>query len=369
MSTVYLLSYIIKEFKAEYSPVARLRELMYRAGIRDVISEGDTVAIKTHFGSPGGFRIVRPIFLKKIVEVVKELGGKPFVTDTCRPPALDYLEIANAEGINHLSVGAPVIIADGLKGNDYRLMKINGEVLKEVEVASAIYEADAMIVVSHVKGHRMAGFGGALKNLAMGCTAKPGKRRIHDVLGGEPPVWREEKCTRCGACVSACDHKAIALVDGKIVIDEEKCVRCYRCVWVCPNRALVWDRRGVERFLKAIAEAAAAVVNTFKEGKILYLNFVCDVTVACDCTPWSTNPLVPDIGILSSKDAVAIDTASLDLINKAEGIPGQTLPGKVEVLPANVNKFLEVHGIDPYIQVCHGEKIGLGSTKYKIVEI
>ena len=369
MSSVYFLSYIIKEFKAQYSPVTRLKELMYKAGVREVVEEGDVVAVKTHFGSQGGFRIVRPIFLGKVVEVVKELGGKPFVTDTCRPPALDYLEIANIEGINHLSVGAPVLIADGLRGNDYRLVKVNGEIIKEVEVASAIYEADAMIVVSHVKGHRMAGFGGALKNLAMGCTAKPGKRRVHDVLGGEPPVWREEKCTRCGACVAACDHKAIYFKNGKIVVDEEKCVKCYRCVWVCPNRALVWNRRGVERFLKAIAEAAAAVISTFKQGKILYLNFVCDVTVACDCTPWSTNPLIPDIGILASRDVVAVEKASLDLINETQGIPGQTLPGRIDVLPAKVNKFLEVHGIDPYIQVYHAEKLGLGKLDYKIIEI
>ncbi|RLF19912.1 MAG: 4Fe-4S ferredoxin, partial [Thermoprotei archaeon] len=174
------------------------------AGIQDVVEKGDYVAIKVHLGSEGGYRIVRPIFIRKVVEKVKELGGKPFVTDTCRPPSLDYLEIANMQGINYLSMGAPVIIADGIKGEDYRIVKVDGLILKEVEVASAIADADAMIVVTHAKGHRQTGFGGAIKNVAMGCVAKKAKGKIHGVMG-EPPMWLSERCERCGICIKACD--------------------------------------------------------------------------------------------------------------------------------------------------------------------
>lgn len=364
-----MIDFILKELKAEASPVNRLGELMREAGIEDTVERGDYVAIKMHLGSKGGFRIIRPPFVRKVVEEIKSMGAHPFVTDTCRPPSLEYLEIAYSEGINPLSVNAPVIIADGLRGEDFRTVTTNGSVLKEIEVASAIAEADSMIVLTHVKGHRMTGFGGAIKNVGMGCVSKRGKRKIHEKLGGEPPIWIEDKCTKCGTCVRTCDHNAISLINGKIEIDIDKCVKCYRCVWICPNRALVWSPVGVDRFIKALVEATKAVLSTFKEDKVMFLNFVCDVTFACDCPPWSTNPIVPDRGILASKDIVAIDKASLDLIDECEGIPGQVGPGRVCTLPSGSIKFLEIHGIDPYLQVKYAEEIGLGSINYKMYKL
>ncbi|RLF13573.1 MAG: 4Fe-4S ferredoxin [Thermoprotei archaeon] len=370
MSKVFMADVILKELSLKESPLTKVRELLYKIGIDQIVEKGDFVAIKTHLGSQGGFRIVRPPFIRKVVDVVKELGGKPFVTDTCRPPSLDYIEIANMQGINHLSVGAPIVIADGIKGEDYRIVKVNGLVLKEVKVAAAIADADAMIVITHAKGHRMTSYGGALKNLGMGCVCHSEKRRIHSVLGGEPPQWDSSRCELCGICVTSCDHKAITIKDNRVIIDEEKCVRCYRCVWACPTRALSWSKRGVEKFLMAIVDAAAAVISTFKKGKIGYLNFVMDVTFACDCTPWSTIPIVPDQGILASTDIVAIEKASLDLINQAPGIPGQVGPlGRVKAMKSGENKFLSIYGIDPYLQVKYAEKLGLGTSNYELIKI
>ncbi|RLE62195.1 MAG: 4Fe-4S ferredoxin [Thermoprotei archaeon] len=369
MSTIYMIDFILKELKAEASPVNKLRKLLRTTGIEDVIEKGDYVAVKMHLGSRGGFRIIRPPFVREVVEEVKSLGAYPFITDTCRPPSLEYLEIANIEGINPLSVGAPVIIADGLRGNDFRTVSVNGEVIKEIEVASAIAEADSMIVLTHVKGHRMTGFGGAIKNVGMGCVSKKGKRRVHEKLGGEPPMWIEEKCDKCKACVKTCDHGAISMIGGVIEIDTEKCVKCYRCVWICPNRALVWSPIGIDRFIKALIEATAAVLSTFERNKVMFLNFVCDVTFACDCPPWSTNPIIPDRGILASRDIVAIDKASLDLIDKCEGIPGQIGPGKIRSIPKGISKFLEIHGIDPYLQVKYAEDLGLGNSKYELYKL
>ncbi len=370
MSEVFMADMVLKELSIKESPLTKVKELLKRIKIEEIVEKGDVVAIKTHLGSEGGFRIVRPPFIKKVVEVIKELGGKPFVTDTCRPPSLDYLEIANMQGINHLSIGAPVIIADGIKGEDYRVVKINGLVLKEVKVASAIADADAMIVITHAKGHRISSYGGALKNLGMGCVCHSEKRHIHSVLGGELPQWDSTRCELCGICVSSCDHGAISIKDNKVIIDEDKCVRCYRCVWVCPTRALSWSKKGLDRFLMALVDAAAAVISTFKRGKIGYLNFVMDVTFACDCTPWSTIPIVPDQGILASTDIVAIEKASLDLINQAPGIPGQIGPGgRIKALDKGENKFLRIYRTDPYIQVKYAERLGLGSSHYKLIKV
>ena len=370
MSEVFMADAVLKELSIKESPLTKVDELLKRIGIDEIVEKGDMVAIKMHLGSKGGFRIVRPPFIRKVVEAVKEAGGKPFVTDTCRPPSLDYLEIANMQGINYLSVGAPVIIADGIKGEDYRLIKVNGLVLKEVKVASAIADADAMIVVTHAKGHRMASYGGALKNLGMGCVCSSEKKLIHSVLGGGIPEWHPERCELCGNCVSSCDHGAVRIEEGRVIIDEDKCVRCYRCVWTCPTRALSWPKRGVDKFLMALVDAAAAVISTFEKGKIGYLNFVMDVTFACDCTPWSTIPIVPDQGILASRDIVAIEKASLDLINEAQGIPGQAGPGgRIRIMNKGENKFMRIYGIDPYLQVKYAEQLRLGSSEYRLVKI
>ncbi|MEE9150881.1 MAG: DUF362 domain-containing protein, partial [Thermoplasmata archaeon] len=322
MKEIYFVSARSEKFSYDASMVAKLEKMLRKMELSRYIAKGDYVAVKTHFGSEGGHRIVRPIFLRKVVEAVKAVGGKPFITDTVRIEGLDYLETANMEGLNHLSVGCPVVLADGLSGKNYQKIKA-GKILGEIGIASEIYDADSMVTVTHCKGHIQAGFGGAIKNLAMGAIAatnrdgKPERGRIHAI--DTQLEWDAEKCELCGDCVEICDHDAMTMSD-KIEIDQFKCHKCRRCVEVCKTDALILPIME-DRFQMAMAEAAKAALDTFSQGKVVYINFIMEVMPHCDCHPHSDVPVINDQGILMCDDIVAIDRASLDIIENAARLP------------------------------------------------
>ncbi|UCG70175.1 MAG: DUF362 domain-containing protein [Thermoplasmata archaeon] len=366
MKTVYFVSARSEDYSYQASVVAKLEKVLRKMNLTQYIAKGDHVAIKTHFGSEGGHRIVRPIFLRKIVEAVRAASGKPFVTDTVRLKGLDYLETANMEGINHLSVGCPVVLADGLFGRNSVTVSA-GSILGKIGIASEIYDADAMIVVTHCKGHIQAGYGGALKNLAMGAVSdknregKSERAKIHaiDIQLG----WDSEKCELCGDCVEICDHDALEMSD-KIEIDHFMCHKCRRCVEVCENEALILPIMEDE-FQMAMAEAAKAALDTFSKNKVIYLNFIMEVMPHCDCHPHSDVPVINDLGILAGDDIVAIDKASLDIIENAARLPDS----KAENIKEGEGLFKGLTGRDPYIHVNHAEKLKLGETQYKLVKI
>ncbi|TYP57455.1 DUF362 domain-containing protein [Thermosediminibacter litoriperuensis] len=369
-SKIFFADARVKSYDYKYSFVAKFEQILQMVDFRSFIEKGDYVAVKTHFGSQGAHRIVRPLFLRKVVERVKEVGGHPFVTDTVRIPGLEYLEVANMEGINHLSVGAPVVMADGIFGRDQIRVKA-GPILGEIGVASAIYYAPAMIVVSHCKGHIGSGFGGAIKNLAMGCISckdhhgKAERGRIH-FYEGKHLEWIEVRCTRCGQCVDVCPHKSLQLVDDSIVIDRTVCVKCARCARVCPVKALVVPI-DEETFQKGLAESAYAVVSTFEKGRILYINFITEVQPECDCMPMADTPLVQDQGVLVSHDIVAIDQASLDMINGAEPLPGSKAADKNVKKGENILKAVTGKNAQLHIDAAH--ELGMGSKEYELIQV
>jgi len=369
-SKIYFADARAKGYDYKYSFVAKFEQILNMIDFKEFISKKDYVAIKTHFGSYGGHRIVRPIFLRKVVEKVKEVGGKPFVTDTVRIQGLDYLEVANMEGINHLSVGAPVILADGIFGRDTVMVK-SGPILKEIGVASAIYHAPAMIVVSHCKGHIGSGFGGAIKNLGMGgisCKNHCGEAergRIH-FEENKHLEWQEAICIHCGQCVDVCPHDAIEFIDDSLVVDKTKCVKCARCSRVCEVKALVVPI-SEEGFQKGLAEAAYAVVSTFEKGRILYINFVTEVQPECDCMPMSDTPLVQDQGVLVSFDPVAIDQAALDLINNAAPLPQSKAEDKNVKKGDNILKA--VTGKDAQLHIDAAYELGMGNKEYEFITV
>ncbi len=362
--------YCIKFDSRKHNIANNIKALLKVAKVNEIINEGDIVAIKVHMGERGNFRHPRPQIVRAIVDFVKNYGGKPFVTDTTtlysgyRRDACEYLETAAINGFTIGSIGAPIIIADGLRGRDYREIKTGGD-LGTVTVASAIAEADSMIVLSHVKFHISFGFGGALKNLAMGCVARKSKFDMHAV---SKPTINKEKCTGCGQCVRHCNWGAISLIDGKATIDYDKCVGCGDCVAICRFGAarLSWDKS--DRLLRLAAEAAYGVISAFEKGRIFYINTLTEIVGFCDCATPLESPLVPDIGILGSYDPVAIDQASMDLINQAPGYLYDGISFK-PIAPGTDKSKLLRPDINWEVLLEEAEHWKIGSRKYKLVPI
>ncbi|HII06305.1 MAG TPA: DUF362 domain-containing protein [Methanotrichaceae archaeon] len=351
------------------SKASRVRKLFEAAGFEDLIQEGDLTAIKLHFGERGNDTYVSPVFVRQVVEKVKEGGGRPFLTDTStlyagsRQNAVDHLITAIEHGFDYSAAGAPLIIADGLLGRNFVEVEIGKKHLSKAKIAGDLAAANSMIVVTHFKGHGMAGFGGSIKNLGMGCAPPSGKADQHIA---SQPVVVEEKCKGCGVCVAVCPESASVLEGGKAWIDPEKCVGCGACLVACPEGAMNLDWEKMPGFIERLIEYAFGAV-LGKDGRVGFINFVINVTPDCDCVPWSDAPIVPDVGILASKDPVAIDAASRDLVNAQQGLATSALQSHIG---KGEDKFRGIWPkVDGNLQISYGEEIGLGSSKYRLIEI
>jgi len=333
--------------------------------VADVVSAGDLVAVKVHMGEYGGSAYLRPPIVRRACDLIKESGGKPFVTDTTtlyplgRFTASQYLSTAARNGFTEESMGAPVVIADGEQGYDGEEVDIPRQVsgcsLDKIKVAKKIFNADSLIVLSHVKGHALSGFGGSIKNVAMGCVVKESKAAQHRANRALIDI---SKCTGCEQCVEACPFKALSLVEEKMVRDDEKCMDCSHCLYLCPEGVFSMPPQAQERFQVSMAHAAAGVLSQF-QSKVAFINFVQDVTRLCDCVAPSGSPVVPDIGILASTDVVAVDKASLDLIAQSKPV------GKF----ANISSpdiLGKINGTDSLIQIRTAQELGLGSMEYQL---
>ncbi|MFZ5647773.1 MAG: DUF362 domain-containing protein [Bacillota bacterium] len=350
--------------------IDKVGKLFSEAGLGEIISPGDLVAIKLHFGEKGNTGYIRPQFIRKIVEEVKRAGGKPFLTDAntlyvgSRSNAVDHLRTAIENGFAYAVVNAPLVIADGLNGKDYMNIPVNLKHCKEVKIGSAIVLADAMIAVSHFKGHEATGFGGAIKNVGMGCGSRAGKQVMHsDML----PGVKQEKCKACSRCHQWCPTGAIAVGELKMaVVDPKLCIGCGECTVTCPHGAIGvnWRNNMKDALQEKMAEYALGVMQN-KKGKAGFINFLNNITPDCDCFSFSDAPVVRDIGILASRDMVAIDQACVDLVNKERVLPGSKLEGKeTGDIFAALNP-----DIDWSRQLAYGQEIGLGSREYDLLKI
>ncbi|MFH1825349.1 MAG: DUF362 domain-containing protein [Candidatus Firestonebacteria bacterium] len=372
-SKVFFASARAKIWDVSYSLPFKLEELLLKIDLKKYITHGDKVAVKMHFGGRGAFRTIRPVFVRKVVNSIKKTGGKPFVTDTTRIEALQYLEVATENGYTQATCGAPVIIADGIFGRDAVPVKVEGaKYIKEIEVASSIYHAEAMVVLSHFKGHIGPGFGGAIKNIGMGGVSpktregKLNRGRLHSV-DDKVPKWIKEKCSWCKQCEDICPVTAITIIPKEIYeINDELCWRCGRCARICKKGALDMPITQ-ERLCTHIVEASQAVLSTFKPNKIIFVNFIMDVQPECDCMPVADTPVVNDQGIMISDDPVAIDKASLDMVNNAGPLPQSSAEDLGIKSSGNVLGIINKRDTDVILNIA--EEYKLGTKNYEIIEV
>ncbi len=348
----------------------KLERLLEAARLAEIIEPGDLTAIKLHFGEKGGHAYIRPTFVRRVVDLVKASGGKPFLTDSStlypgeRKEAVSALTCAIENGFAYAVVNAPLVMGDGLRGHSARRVPVAGELLEAVDIGLEILEADALVTLSHFKCHELTGFGGAIKNLAMGCSSREGKLEQHSTVA---PEVKEKDCIGCAACLRACAHEAIRLIEAKARIDHRQCTGCGRCIASCAARAIRirWNEEA-PKVMKKMAEYALGALSG-KQGKCLFVNFITQVSPACDCHGHSDAPIVADLGILVSTDPVAIDQASADLVNQAAGLP-QTAMTKGHA--PGEDKFRGVHpDIDWEITLEHAEQVGLGSRAYELRQL
>jgi uncharacterized Fe-S center protein len=355
---------------AQESFIMKLDRLMQTAGLPAIIKKRDLTAVKLHFGEKGNTAFIRPVYLRKIVEALKAAGGVPFLTDAntlyagTRSDAAHHLTTAIHNGFAYAVVEAPLIIADGLRGKSDTAVSVNLKHYDEVYIATEIVQADALISVAHFKGHELAGFGGTLKNLGMGCASRKGKLAQHSTLS---PKIDEQKCIACGECAAHCSQAAISVADDSARIDEEKCIGCGECIVICPSDAIsVQWNQSIPIFLENMVEYAAGVL-AGKQGKCLYLNFITHVSPGCDCYPANDAPIVRDIGVLAASDPVAIDQAAVDLVNQEPALAGSCLT--TNTLPGQ-DKFRGLYPeVDWTVQLVYAEHLGLGQRAYELVRL
>ncbi len=353
---------------------AKLKKLVKAAGIGQIDFKGKFVAIKTHFGELGNISYLRPNYAKAVADLVKELGGKPFLTDCNtmypgkRKNALEHLECAWENGFTPLTVGCPVIIGDGLKGtDDIAVPVVGGEYVKEARIGRVIMDADVFISLTHFKGHEMTGFGGAIKNIGMGCGSRAGKTEQHS--GGQAKI-KQTKCVGCRRCLRECANNALEFdpVARKMRVNTNNCVGCGRCLGSCNYDAIVFkENAAVELLNRRMAEYTKAVV----DGRpSFHISLIVDVSPNCDCHGENDAPILPNIGMFASFDPLALDQACVDACMKAQPLPGSLIsdnagkPGFVDRHDHFVNS-----APDAEWRSCleHAEKIGLGSRKYELV--
>ena len=354
--------------------LTKLQRLIKTAGIGNIDFTDKYVAIKMHFGEPGNLAFLRPNYAKAVADVVKELGGKPFLTDCNtlyvggRKNALDHLDSSNLNGFNPTTTGCQIIIADGLKGTDEALVPVEGGTyVKEAKIGRAVMDADVFISLNHFKGHEATGFGGALKNIGMGCGSRAGKMEMHSA--GKPHV-DQNLCIGCQMCAKICAHDAPEFENKKATINHDKCVGCGRCIGVCPKDAILSASDESNEILNCkIAEYTKAVIDNRPH---FHISLVIDVSPYCDCHGENDAAIVPNVGMFASFDPVALDVACADAVNAQPVLSNSMLEDCSEEERASHNHD-HFHSIFPETcwesAITHGEKIGIGNSKYNLITV
>lgn len=372
-SKVYFTDLRTKQFGD--SQPKKLQSLLKAAGIGDIDMDGKFVAIKIHFGEHGNIAHLRPQYAKAVVDLVKEMGGKPFLTDCntmypgSRKNALEHLECAWENGFSPLSCGCPIIIADGLKGTDEVSVPVEGgEFIKEAKIGRAIMDADVYISLSHFKGHDFASLGGAIKNTGMGCGSRAGKKEQHS--SGKALI-APEKCRGCKSCLKNCANGGLEFDPStrKMTVTKN-CIGCGNCLGACNFDAINFENDEANDMLsRRMAEYAKAVVQGRPQ---FHASLLIDISPSCDCHCENDTPILPNIGMLASKDMVALDKAAVDLCQKAEPLKGSLLYESIHSggFVEQGNHFNNLHPSSNWKScIEQAEKIGLGTSDYELINV
>jgi hypothetical protein len=332
----------------------QLKKLLEKSKVLDVIGKKDKVGIKMHFGEAGNTGYVRPAHVRVVCEELKRKGAVAALSDANtlyrgrRLNAADHLTLAREHGFTKKAVGLDVYIPDDKKEADIAAISINQKHIQTAKVARLFIDCDAIVSIGHFKGHGLTGFGGAIKNIGMGCATREGKLAQHCDAS---PVFYPDRCKGCGECEIVCPPEAITIEDDKAVVDRSKCIGCASCVAACPNMAIFIDTEAGNAVQEKMAEYAYAVLGN-KKNKSCYLNFALRINEECDCWPFKNPRIAPDVGIFASLDPVAIDKASFDLVNQTSG----------------KDVFKQAHPKEDGLkQLRHAEAIGLGSMEYDLI--
>ncbi len=353
-STVYFVRITPVDGETEINQ--KLKLLIEESKVLDFIRPKEKTAIKLHFGEQGNTGFVRPEHVRVICDAALERGGDIFLSDTNtlyrgrRLNCQDHLNLAYEHGFTREITHAPVVIPDDTREENVANVQIDQKYIKSAKVAGVFIEADGFIAVNHFKGHILTGFGGALKNVGMGCASRQGKLAQHC---NAAPVIYAEKCIGCGECEIICPVKAVKLVDKKSTVDTKKCIGCASCLAVCPTMAMFIDFKAGSQVQDKMVEYSLAVLKD-KKKKSGFINFAVKINKECDCWGMENPRIGPDVGILASNDPVSIDQASFDLVIRESG----------------KDIFKEAHPEqDGTKQLKYAQSIGLGSRDYALVEL
>jgi len=334
----------------------KLKNLLDKSRVFDFIPKAARVAIKVHFGEEGNTGFVRPEHLRVICDEIAGRGANAFLSDANtlyrgrRLNSSGHLKLAYEHGFTKEATGVEVVIPDDTKKENESVVGINQKHIKNAKIARIFADSDALVAVSHFKGHILTGFGGALKNIGMGCATREGKLAQHCDLA---PVVHSDRCIGCGECEIICPAGAIILKNKKSVVDKLKCIGCASCLAVCPTMAMFIDFNAGDKVQYKMVEYALAVLKDRKD-KTGFINFAVKINKECDCWGMENPRIGPDVGILASKDPVSIDKASFDLVNKACG--------------KDIFKATHPEG-DGLRQLQHAQEIGLGNLDYELMEL
>lgn len=353
----------------------KLQRLIKKAGITDIDMDGKFVAIKMHFGELGNLSYLRPNYAKAVADVVKECGGKPFLTDCntlypgSRKNALEHLDCANINGFNTITTGCQIIIGDGLRGTDDITVPVrNGEYCKEAYIGRAVMDADIFISLTHFKGHESTGFGGAIKNIGMGCGSRAGKMQQHN---SGKPIVHDDLCRGCRRCAKECGSDAITYENGKAVINQDICKGCGRCIGACVFDAIENQNWNANEILgRKMAEYSQAVC----DGRpTFHISLVRDISPNCDCHGENDAPILPDVGIFASFDPVALDQACVDACLHATPMPNSQLSDNLADPHWHHHHHDNFLDSNPNVRwketLEHAEKIGLGTREYELIQM